>query len=131
MSTFSMYYLILFWLSFQYADIDYLSYQLYIVYIALNGGEEYISTHVNTCEDIVKWVEYLRGRSGYPIERLRKYHHTDYPSIQGPWTPWIHRHPGINIKEYPCVSCWFLIVVMFNDKWLDTSPHKHEIDISE
>ncbi|XP_045129983.1 39S ribosomal protein L43, mitochondrial-like [Portunus trituberculatus] len=68
----------------------------------LNGGEDYISTHVNTCEDIVKWVEYLRGRSGYPIERLRKYHHTDYPSIQGPWTPWTHRHPSINFKEYPC-----------------------------
>ncbi|XP_050723161.1 39S ribosomal protein L43, mitochondrial-like [Eriocheir sinensis] len=68
----------------------------------LNGGEEYISTHMNTCEDVQKWVEYLRGRSGYPTERLRKYQHTDHPSIQGPWTPWTHQHPSLNLKDYPC-----------------------------
>ncbi|XP_053655125.1 large ribosomal subunit protein mL43 isoform X2 [Cherax quadricarinatus] len=67
----------------------------------LNGGEEYISCHRMTNEDIVKWVEYLRTRSGYPVERLRKYQHTDHPSIQGAWTPWIHRDPLVNIAEYP------------------------------
>ncbi|XP_045594417.1 large ribosomal subunit protein mL43 [Procambarus clarkii] len=67
----------------------------------LNGGEEYISTHKQTYEEIKKWVEYLRTRSGYPVELLRKYQHTDHPSIQGAWTPWIHRDPIINIAEYP------------------------------
>ncbi|KAG0693828.1 39S ribosomal protein L43, mitochondrial [Chionoecetes opilio] len=68
----------------------------------LNGGEEYMSTQNHTCEDVHKWVAYLRGRSGYPTERIRKYQHTDHPSIQGVWTPWTHRHPAINIKDYPC-----------------------------
>lgn len=43
-------------------------------------------------------------RSGNPVERLRKYQHTDHPSIQGPWTPWTHRDPEINITEFPSVS---------------------------
>lgn len=81
-------------------------------FFAVNGGEEYISTYMNSSEDIKKWVEYLRGRSGYPVEKLRKYQHTDHPSIQGPWTPWTHRHPSINVAEYPCVS-YHLTAVMF------------------
>lgn len=71
---------------------------------SVNGGEEYISTHKHTCEDIGKWVEYLRCRSGYPVEHLIKDHHTNHPSIQGPWTPWLHRDPQINLAEYPNVS---------------------------
>ncbi|XP_071536607.1 large ribosomal subunit protein mL43 [Panulirus ornatus] len=67
----------------------------------LNGGEEYISTHMQSCEDVRKWVEYMRTRSGYPVERLRKYQHTDHPSIQGPWNPWIHRDPLVNIADFP------------------------------
>ncbi|XP_066947299.1 large ribosomal subunit protein mL43 [Macrobrachium rosenbergii] len=67
----------------------------------LNGGEDYISTHQLPCEDIVRWMAYLKGRSGYPTERLRKLQHTDHPSIQGPWTPWIHRDQQINIANYP------------------------------
>ncbi|XP_076050268.1 uncharacterized protein LOC143030909 isoform X2 [Oratosquilla oratoria] len=42
-----------------------------------------------------------RGRSGYPVERLRKYQHTDFPSIrQGPWTPWTHQHPVVNTVTF-------------------------------
>ncbi|XP_042892333.1 39S ribosomal protein L43, mitochondrial-like [Penaeus japonicus] len=67
----------------------------------LNGGEEYISAHNLSSRDIKKWVEYLRMRSGNPVERLRKYQHTDHPSIQGPWTPWTHRDPEINVTEFP------------------------------
>ncbi|KAG7157672.1 39S ribosomal protein L43, mitochondrial-like [Homarus americanus] len=67
----------------------------------LNGGEEYISAHKQSSEEIKKWVEYLRTQSGYSVERLRKYQHTDRPSIQGPWTPWMHRDQCINIAEYP------------------------------
>lgn len=71
---------------------------------SVNGGEEYISTHMQSSEDIKRWVEYMRSRSGYPVERLRKYQHTDHPSIQGPWNPWIHRDPQINMAEFPQVS---------------------------
>ncbi|XP_076052546.1 uncharacterized protein LOC143031997 isoform X2 [Oratosquilla oratoria] len=42
------------------------------------------------------------GRSGYPVERLRKYQHTDFPSIrQGPRTPWTHQHPVVNTVTLP------------------------------
>ncbi|XP_076052545.1 uncharacterized protein LOC143031997 isoform X1 [Oratosquilla oratoria] len=45
------------------------------------------------------------GRSGYPVERLRKYQHTDFPSIrQGPRTPWTHQHPVVNTVTLPAVS---------------------------
>ncbi|KAK3866932.1 hypothetical protein Pcinc_027562 [Petrolisthes cinctipes] len=67
----------------------------------LNGEDDYISTQKHTCEDIKKWVEYLRCRSGYPVEHLINYHHTDHPSIQGPWTPWLHRDHKLNVVQYP------------------------------
>ncbi|XP_076049561.1 large ribosomal subunit protein mL43-like [Oratosquilla oratoria] len=46
----------------------------------------------------------MLGRSGYPVDRLRKYQHTDFPSVQGPWTPWTHRHPAVNSVTFPAVS---------------------------
>ncbi|KAK7065567.1 39S ribosomal protein L43, mitochondrial [Halocaridina rubra] len=67
----------------------------------LNGGEEYISMHRLPADDIVRWMAYLRGRSGYPTDRIRKDQHTDHPSIQGPWTPWLHRDPQTNVAQYP------------------------------
>ncbi|XP_076040793.1 uncharacterized protein LOC143025216 isoform X3 [Oratosquilla oratoria] len=46
--------------------------------VSVNGGEEYINTHdLNGEELVAKWVEYMRGRSGYPVERLLKYQHPD------------------------------------------------------
>lgn len=33
--------------------------------------------------------------------RLRKMWHTDLPSIQGPWTPFMLRSPDNNLKSYP------------------------------
>lgn len=33
--------------------------------------------------------------------RLRKMWHTDIPSIQGPWTPFMLRSPNSNVITYP------------------------------
>lgn len=33
--------------------------------------------------------------------RLRKMWHTDVPSIQGPWTPFMLRRPDNNLVTYP------------------------------
>ncbi|XP_076033086.1 large ribosomal subunit protein mL43-like [Oratosquilla oratoria] len=46
----------------------------------------------------------MHGQSGYSVERLRKYQHTDFPSIQGSWTPWTHRHLVVNTVTFPAVS---------------------------
>lgn len=33
--------------------------------------------------------------------RYRKMWHTDIPSIQGPWTPYTHKSPELNLVTYP------------------------------
>jgi hypothetical protein len=35
---------------------------------------------------------------------MRKMWHTDYPSIQGPWSPFVNRDPQLNLAEFPNVS---------------------------
>lgn len=33
--------------------------------------------------------------------RLRKFQYTDYPSVQGPWTPFTFKNPELNVAEFP------------------------------
>lgn len=40
-------------------------------------------------------------------KRLRRLWHTDFPSIQGPWTPFTFKDPSLNLAEYPDVSLNF------------------------
>lgn len=40
--------------------------------------------------------------------RLRKMWHTEFPSIQGPWTPFTFINPIVNITKFPDVSSGFL-----------------------
>ncbi len=70
----------------------------------LNGQREHMSCHNFTREEVLKWVEYLRTRSGEPVERLRRFQHTDYPSIQGVWTPFTNASPHNNVTQFPDVS---------------------------
>merc|ERR1711911_234780 len=67
----------------------------------LNGQREHMSCHNFTREEVLKWVEYLRTRSGEPVERLRRFQHTDYPSIQGVWTPFTNASPHNNVTQFP------------------------------
>jgi large subunit ribosomal protein L43 len=48
--------------------------------------------------------------------RLRKFWHTEFPSIQGPWTPFTFRDPKLNITEWPNVSLLYqyLRLILFN-----------------
>ena len=44
----------------------------------------------------------LRGQNGDSSSlRLRKMWHTDKPSIQGPWTPFTHKNPALNLVVFP------------------------------
>lgn len=52
-------------------------------------------------EEIHEWVKLLRSQSGQKAVRLRKYWHTDNPSIQGIWTPMTNRDTELNIKAFP------------------------------
>nr|CAG4641280.1 EOG090X0FS9 [Eulimnadia texana] len=67
----------------------------------LNGEKEQISCHNLPKEEVQQWLGYLRTRSGVPVMRFRKTQHTDYPTVQGVWTPFTHQPPEINTKTLP------------------------------
>lgn len=52
-------------------------------------------------DQICKWIETYRTRSGDKIIRYRKPWHTDTPSIQGVWHPFMFKDPKISTKTFP------------------------------
>ncbi|CAD5118351.1 DgyrCDS7061 [Dimorphilus gyrociliatus] len=66
----------------------------------LNGNTVVKNINCLNPDDIMKWLEHLRTRSGIEIVRLRKSQHTDSPSIQGVWTPWTNKDSSMNISDY-------------------------------
>lgn len=70
----------------------------------MNGEHCWIGCRKFTREDIVKYLELARTQSfdGTTL-RLRKHWHTEFPSIQGPWTPFTFRDPKLNVTEFPDV----------------------------
>jgi large subunit ribosomal protein L43 len=76
---------------------------LFPLYIIITVNGEVHQHHVNNYShtEISDWVELFRCQSGQRAVRLRKYWHTDTPSIQGVWTPITNRHTECNIHQYP------------------------------
>ena len=73
----------------------------------MNGEKDYLSCHEFNREEVFKWLSYMTTRSGIPVMRFRKYQHTDYPSIQGVWTPFTHQAPEMNVAQFPHVNTYF------------------------
>ncbi|GIY98802.1 39S ribosomal protein L43, mitochondrial [Caerostris extrusa] len=67
----------------------------------LNGENQYRCLSKHTKDDIVKWVEFARTQSGFPISRFIKNQHTDSPSIQGVWTPLTNKPTVLNVTDFP------------------------------
>ncbi|KAJ9579560.1 hypothetical protein L9F63_004745 [Diploptera punctata] len=67
----------------------------------LNGEKHYLNCHNFSRNDIHKWINLLRTQSGNQLIRYRKLWHTDNPSIQGPWSPFVNRRPELNLAEFP------------------------------
>lgn len=67
----------------------------------LNGETDFKSVPCKSRDEIIKWVEYMRNRSGFPIARFIKHCHTDCPSIQGPWTPYTNKPSYLNVATFP------------------------------
>ncbi|XP_016928070.2 large ribosomal subunit protein mL43 [Drosophila suzukii] len=68
----------------------------------LNGEREWMSCRNSTQEEISKWIDLLKTQNGSSSSlRLRKMWHTDVPSIQGPWTPFLLRSPDAQGQVYP------------------------------
>lgn len=70
--------------------------------ILVNGEKQWISCKDLTKEEIIKWMELIRTQAGNTTGmRYRKLIHTDFPSIQGPWTPYTFRDPALNLAKFP------------------------------
>uniref|UniRef100_A0A336MK23 Large ribosomal subunit protein mL43 n=1 Tax=Culicoides sonorensis TaxID=179676 RepID=A0A336MK23_CULSO len=68
----------------------------------LNGERQWVSCRNFTSQEIQKWLELMKTQNGETgAMRYRKMWHTDIPSIQGPWTPWTHKAPEMNLVTYP------------------------------
>ncbi|KAK3606070.1 hypothetical protein CHS0354_006419 [Potamilus streckersoni] len=67
----------------------------------LNGYKESIPVANMSKDEVAQWLGILRGRTGVQIVRLRKPWHTDNPSIQGIWHPFMFKDPSINSKPFP------------------------------
>lgn len=71
----------------------------------VNGQKHWLNVHEYTRMDIVKCMGLFLGQhENREHLRLRKPWATNFPSIQGPWTPFLHADPQINITEFPNVN---------------------------
>lgn len=67
----------------------------------LNGEKQIVSTTNFTHDEVKKWVTLMYTQSGREDMRFRKLWRTNHPSIQGPWNPFVNKHPELNIAQFP------------------------------
>lgn len=73
----------------------------YIVAEYLNGERDMMRVNQLPANELVKWVDHFRTRSGVPIVRVIKYWNTNHPSVQGFWTPFTNRPTEQNLLKFP------------------------------
>ncbi|KAH9513375.1 39S ribosomal protein L43, mitochondrial [Bulinus truncatus] len=67
----------------------------------LNGGREVLHMAKKEPEEICKWTEHLRTRSGVQIVKMINDIHTDTPSTQGIWHPFMFRNTEWAVTKFP------------------------------
>lgn len=68
----------------------------------LNGEKQWIGCRNFSRDEVCKWLELVRTQTKDTSDlRMRKMWHTEFPSIQGPWTPFFHWNKEQNIMELP------------------------------
>uniref|UniRef100_A0A0B6ZWB6 Large ribosomal subunit protein mL43 n=1 Tax=Arion vulgaris TaxID=1028688 RepID=A0A0B6ZWB6_9EUPU len=67
----------------------------------LNGRREVMEMAGKEVGDICKWTEHMRTRSGVQIVNILKNIHTDNPSIQDIWHPFMFKDPELAITKFP------------------------------
>ncbi|XP_002742153.1 large ribosomal subunit protein mL43-like [Saccoglossus kowalevskii] len=67
----------------------------------LNGNKKDIECQSMNREQVQKEVELARTQSGLDVVRLRKWMHTDNPTIQGLWTPFTNKPTYLNVETFP------------------------------
>ena len=61
------------------------------VYFTVNGNSRRVPVKNLTPEEINVHVSKLRTASGTEINKLKKRWHTDKPTIQGNWNPFLYK----------------------------------------
>lgn len=67
----------------------------------MNGRREAMEMSGKEVGEICKWTEHIRTRSGVQIVRLIKNIHTDTPSTQGIWHPFMFKDPELAVMKFP------------------------------
>ena len=83
----------------------------------LNGRKEVHNLEKLNYEDISKTLEILVNKSGLEIMRIRKNVHTDCPSIQGQWHPFMNKNYNINEEmnfKTHLVNAWDSLPVSYS-----------------
>ncbi|KAL5477902.1 hypothetical protein EMCRGX_G024757 [Ephydatia muelleri] len=57
----------------------------------LNGNSKVIAVNKLKCKEVKEHVDLLRTSSGIKATKLKKWWHTDNPSIQGNWSPFLNK----------------------------------------
>ena len=70
----------------------------------LNGTRHWMNISNMETLHIKEWLDFHVTRSGQPILKILKPEHTDWPSIQGVWTPFLHVPPEMNTASFPLES---------------------------
>jgi len=104
----------------------------------LNGRKEVHNLDRMDASDIKKTLEILVDKSGLEIMRIRKDFHTDCPSIQGQWHPFMNKNYNIN-KELDSkshlVNAWDPLPVSYSKYYrkneLDKLENIQKLSISE
>lgn len=65
------------------------------VFVLVNGNSKIVEVKTKTPEEIKGWVERLRNESGVKVQKVRQFWHTENPSIQGTWTPFLNKPPSL------------------------------------
>ncbi|XP_033324930.2 mitochondrial ribosomal protein L43 [Megalopta genalis] len=68
----------------------------------LNGETQWMSVANYSREDVYQLMHLMKTQyhDGSSV-RLLKLWRTNFPSIQGPWTPFTFKEPALNLTEYP------------------------------
>ncbi|XP_028651583.2 39S ribosomal protein L43, mitochondrial [Erpetoichthys calabaricus] len=66
----------------------------------LNGTVKEEPVNRKTSEEIRQLIKKLSVQSGLEVIRIRKPFHTDSPSIQGQWHPFVNRSPSLRVQRF-------------------------------
>lgn len=67
----------------------------------LNGSYHWQSVHAMSRQKIKLWLDFYASRCGEPIKVIRKPTTSVWPSVQGPWNPFLNKPTECNIMQFP------------------------------